>query len=215
MIFVALSGGADLDCLLPLVTFDFMRVAQDIADVAARGGYELSALKQHVDSLHWTPDDDAAARLKTHLKTTTARAFAAPACTDGDATAVACWFTNTELAVRGPDRPRYAVRTSCADDPLWLASWLRLAAGAANRRAPRLVLWDRRSNAAASHIRVLYDDLSNRYAPGMIYGTLSHDLAFDVGTRALPGAQTSSARALTDPETPLQALLAERESWQP
>jgi len=209
LVFVAIHGVADLGFLAPLLAADFMHAAQGLADVAARGVHEVGTLRQHVDSLHVHGDVAAETeRLEAHLRSTSLRTLAQCALAAESEASVGAWFGNLALAVRGNDRPRYAVRSTCVDDPLWLASWLRLAA-VAGRRAPRLLMWDRDDRSGPTVVRLLYDELAARYAPGMLYGGQPHDLAFDVRARVLPGVAAPRSRVLDDADQPLSALASE------
>ena len=198
-VFVVVAGAGDAARLSPILLGDFMTAAEAVADVAVRG-MELTALRQHVDSLRGVvAEETAKATLGEYCDATPLRAFAADVLGHDDLPVIEDWFTNVAASVGNAEPPHYVVRSVVVDEAIWLAAWLSLV-GTASRHRIQLALWERVGAAGISSCRVIFDPLQARYAAPMLNPQATGDLVFDVTPQASvatrPGPANDWARAL-------------------
>lgn len=198
-VFVVVANAGDPAPLSPLLLGDFMTAAEAVADVAVRG-MDLTALRQHVDSLRGVvAEETARAALGEYCRETPLRVFAADVLGHDDLPVIESWFTNVVASVGNTEPPRYVVRSVVVDRAAWLGAWLSLL-GAASRHRVQLALWERVGEAGISSCRVIFDTPHARYAAPMLNPQAAGDLVFDVtpqaSVAARPGAANDRARAL-------------------
>ncbi len=198
-VFVVLAEVRELAALAPLLLGEFMAAAEAVADVAVRG-MDITALRQHIDSLRGViSEEDARSTRDAYCANTTMRAFAADVLGHDDVGVIEQWLTNFVAALGNEDPPRYAVRSVIVDQGPWLAAWSALL-GAVSRHRIQLACWERVLAAGVSSCRVLFDGLHARYAPAMLNPRAEGDLVFDATPRTdailRPGAQHERARGV-------------------